>query len=362
MMKKSISLLVLVLIALSMSAQSDFDIAQSFMNKKGIKLVPNERSTTRGTDTSYSVFNGENNKGFAIVVNGCVVGYDTNNTANEDDMPCCMKELLDMYSKTVKPSRTRGLSEKNVKVIEPIIKTHWNQCSPYNDSVSPKTNICGYVAQAQILHHLKVDFYGEGHFFVSDKPVDLYPTTFDHDLIDREGENGWAEETARFFKYSMHGSSLIYIGYEFEAIFGVKYDEETFGEYDSRYQVYDRLLENGKPMVVNSPNHWFIVDGRDEDGRYHVNFGWGGYYDGYYSFPDTKDDKQNIETNFEYNRDTYYWVSYYTSVNEKTSINPIMCVQTNNAVYNLQGRKVGNSLEGLPKGVYIQNKKKQVVK
>ena len=160
----------------------------------------------------------------------------------------------------------------------------------------------------------------------------------------------------------MHGSSLIYIGYEFEALFGVKYDEETFGEYDSRYQVYDRLLENGKPMVVNSPNHCFIVDGRDEDGRYHVNFGWGGYYDGYYSFPDTKDDKQNIETNFEYNRDTYYWVLYFTSVNEKTSINPIMCVQTNNAVYNLQGRKVGNSLEGLPKGVYIQNKKKQVVK
>jgi hypothetical protein len=34
----------------------------------------------------------------------------------------------------------------------------------------------------------------------------------------------------------------------------------------------------------------------------------------------------------------------------------------NGYVYNLQGRKVGNSLEGLPKGVYIQNKKKQVVK
>jgi hypothetical protein len=121
-------------------------------------------------------------------------------------------------------------------------------------------------------------------------------------------------------------------------------------------------LENGRPIIVPSPNHYFIVDGRSEDGRYHVNFGWGGYCDGYYVFPDTENDKQNIETNFEYNRDTYYWVLYYTSVNEKTSINPIMCVQTNNAVYNLQGRKVGNSLEGLPKGVYIQNKKKQVVK
>lgn len=57
MMKKSIILLVLAFITLSMSAQSDFDIAQSFMNKKGIKLVPNERSLTRGTDVPYSILN-----------------------------------------------------------------------------------------------------------------------------------------------------------------------------------------------------------------------------------------------------------------------------------------------------------------
>ena len=32
------------------------------------------------------------------------------------------------------------------------------------------------------------------------------------------------------------------------------------------------------------------------------------------------------------------------------------------SVYNLQGRKIGNTLEGLPKGVYIKDGKKQVVK
>ena len=77
MMKKSIILLVLAFITLSMSAESDFDIAQSFMNKKGIKLVPNERSLTRGTDVPYSIFNGAEDKGFCNVVNGKVVGYDT---------------------------------------------------------------------------------------------------------------------------------------------------------------------------------------------------------------------------------------------------------------------------------------------
>ena len=72
MMKKSISLLVLVLIALSINAQSDFEIAQSFMSKKGVKLVPNERSLTRGADIPYSIYNGSEDKGFCIVVNGSV--------------------------------------------------------------------------------------------------------------------------------------------------------------------------------------------------------------------------------------------------------------------------------------------------
>ena len=35
---------------------------------------------------------------------------------------------------------------------------------------------------------------------------------------------------------------------------------------------------------------------------------------------------------------------------------------SNTDVYNLQGVKVGNSLEGLPKGIYIQGGKKYVVK
>ena len=46
-----------------------------------------------------------------------------------------------------------------------------------------------------------------------------------------------------------------------------------------------------------------------------------------------------------------------------TAINPIKVKKSfDGAVYNLQGRKVGNTFEGLPKGVYIKDGKKQVVK
>lgn len=352
-MKKAI-LFLIVLFTANCYAQSDFEIAQEFMSKKGVELVPNKSSATRGTDVPYSIFNGSDGKGFCIVVNDFVVAYDIESTVDENNLPCCLKEMLGNYSRI----KTRGLTERKVKVIEPIIRTKWNQSSPYNDSVSQKTNICGYVAEAQILHYLKVDFYGEGHFFVGDKPVDLYPTTFDHDLIGMEGEEGWAEETARFFKYSMHGSSLIYFNYKFEEIFGVRREDITFGEYESRYRIYDMLLESGKPMVVNSPNHWFIIDGRDSEGRYHVNFGWGGYCDGYYSFPDTKNDKQYFDSSFEYNSETKYKVQYYIPLTESTKIITSTIIQPANTVYNLQGIKMGNSLDGLPKGIYIQNGKK----
>jgi hypothetical protein len=122
---KKIILFLMVLFTTVCYAQSDFEIAQSFMSEKGVKLVPNERSITRGTDVPYSIFNGSEDKGFCIVANGNVIGYDTENTVDEDNIPCCLKEiLLNDYSKTAK---TRGLTTRSVKPIAPIIKTKWSK-------------------------------------------------------------------------------------------------------------------------------------------------------------------------------------------------------------------------------------------
>ena len=48
------------------------------------------------------------------------------------------------------------------------------------------------------------------------------------------------------------------------------------------------------------------------------------------------------------------WTTAINSVETKKSCD--------GKVYNLQGQKVGDTLEGLPKGVYIKDGKKQVVK
>ena len=424
-MKKLGSLLVL-LISLTASAQSDFDIAQEFMSKKGVTLKDNP-SKTRGEKKPYSVFNGENNKGFAIVVNGCVVGYDTENTANEDDLPCCLKEiLLENYSKTINPSKTRGdytpdwWEPRDIEPIEPLVTSHWSQTSPYNDLLEKKTGICTLVAWCQLLHYFRnprlfgkndeqvgdtiyvniVDSIGnivgidnsedlKKEIFYHSIPVPV--VSFNHDLIlDRYDSNSSEEERNEvaklFYYYTLVQSGRKYtVSYLGELLFdshagrwedylgfhkeGNYYEKE--GEEKGLYYYYDKYLEQKYPFWESGGNHAYVVDGRDSEGRYHVNWGWGSGADGYYVFPDTKEQGKLYKE--DENRNSYiscnttcvpiliYPIKFsWTPPTANIDTRSITLSPKDGSIYNLQGIKVGNSLEGLPKGVYIQGGKKYV--
>jgi hypothetical protein len=370
----------MLLISLTVSAQSDFDIAKEFMSKKGVKLVPNKRSTTRGTDVPYSIFNGENGKGFCIVVNGSIVGYDINNTISEDNMPCCLKEiLLNNYSKTVKSSITRGgytpdwWTPRNITPIEPLITTHWSYCSPYND-ILQRNGICTVIAFCQLLHYFRVP---QTFSDATSKDGELLPITmFNHDLMLDEYKNGdyteeEAYEVAKFYYYYYNIDC-----YGLENVYGMK-DICHFSDSKNYYAEIDKYLEEKIPIwvggsVVDGRGHAFIIDGRDSEGRYHVNLGWGGGGDGYYVLSDSEehlgtyngdDDVLSLMSTCGFSIEIitpklFSW-SYTTDIYKP---NFDVAKTSNTNVYNLQGVKVGNSLEGLPKGIYIQGGKKYVVK
>ena len=53
------------------------------------------------------------------------------------------------------------------------------------------------------------------------------------------------------------------------------------------WELLDNELESGRPVIYSGytalvQGHAFVVDGRDDEGRYHVCWGYGGLYDGYY--------------------------------------------------------------------------------
>ena len=355
---KKFGTLIMLFISLTVSAQSDYDIAQEFMSKKGIILKDNSRTRSLDKKKPYSIFNGKNNKGFVIVMNGRVVGYDTGNSANEDDIPSEFVSFLKQRTRT-------STVERVVDPINPKLKIKWNQCSPYNDSLFGQTNICFILAQAAVLHYHKANYYVEKKGFeFSGVPMHLVPTIFDHELIDNKGADGWAEETAKFIKYSSLGTPWNRKPEEFKEIFGVEfYYAEHLDCNKSLYNVFDWLLERDCPIEVYAKNHGYVVDGRDSEGKYHVNFGWGGACDGYYVFPDTKNDVDTESLDdYDHINNLKYVIGYVKpDTNEALSIDSNSYIHSNrNTVYNLQGVKVGYSLEGLPKGVYIQGGKKYV--
>ena len=63
-------------------------------------------------------------------------------------------------------------------------------------------------------------------------------------------------------------------------------DRSTFAISQWEEMVYDEL-KAGRPVIYTgrseSVAHCFIVDGYDGDGLFHINWGWGGLYNGYYS-------------------------------------------------------------------------------
>lgn len=422
---KKFGILFMLLFTLTVSAQSDFEIASEFMSKKGVKLAPNERSLTRGTDVPYSIFNGAEDKGFCIVVNGKVVGYDTTNTINKEDLPCGLNELLDTYSKTVTPIKTRGSNDyipdwwepRTVEPVEPLLTTHWAQSSPYNDMLEKKSGICTLVAWCQILHYFGIPrLFGKNdekvgdtiYIHIIDSIGDIWAHTdnveeaiifdsipvplvsFNHDLIlDNYYGHGSAEERHEvaklFYYFSLVQSGK---GFTYQAGNEVVYDShagrwenylgfhkegnyyEKEGEEKGLYYYYDKYLEQKYPFWECGANHAYVVDGRDSEGRYHINFGWGGNSDGYYVFPNTKEQAEIYKND---NRKNTYIncnptcipilvypikFSWSPTSNINTCNNKIS--KENSSVYNLQGRKVGNSLDGLSKGVYIQNGKKVI--
>lgn len=369
---KKFGTLLLLLFTLTVSAQSDFDIANEFMSKKGVTLI-NRSSKTRGESKPYSIFNGEDGKGFAIVANGKVVGYDTENTINEEDLPCCLKELLlKNYSKTAKAAKTRNTyfpdpdwwTPRNVTPIEPLLTTRWRQSYPYNAMLEKKTGICTVIAFVQILHYFRVPQTYKEKVTKDGKPLPI--TTFNHDLMLDDYEHNYTEaqanEVAKFVYYYWNIDAD-----GFEEYYGM--DEHlVISPEDNHYLAADEYLEKGIPFWTCGANHAFVVDGRDSEGRYHVNFGWGSSADGYYAMPNSKEydfyynDKDSFLDYVDSALRSFYVIipklfpwSYTTDIYKpKFDI-----TNTNNSnVYNLQGVKVGNSLEGLPNGIYIQNGKK----
>jgi len=196
-----------------------------------------------------------------------------------------------------------------------LITSTWGQEGSYNDSC-PSYVGCVAVAMGQIMRYHQWPNTGRGwHKYIpQDQPeyglqfADFGSTTYKWELMpDRlRSRSTMAEKQAVqqmlyhvgvsvSMSYTKEGSGA----YETDAAIALcsyfKYDNKTMKRCcsdDYTAQDWFSLIKNeidcGRPVLYSGANddeegHAWIVDGYDENGFFHVNWGWDGDYDGFFA-------------------------------------------------------------------------------
>ncbi len=213
-------------------------------------------------------------------------------------------------------------------IVEPLLKTQWTQGEPFNvlpDGRRASWIGCGTIAIAQIMKHHNHPKRGTGHsepYLLSTSSKDK--TKIEQPAVNFDVDYDWANmldkytagateqqrKAASTLTYhiavsmrrdymsggggvgegprSVEGSFVNFFGYD-KSIVSISRGYCT----DSAWAAIIRgQLNSGLPVYCHGVNkegtgdHSFIIDGYDNKDKFHINWGWGGNYDGYYALDD----------------------------------------------------------------------------
>ena len=292
------------------SQREALDVASEFLNSSTVLQQVGKRNIQRpygrdiSTDNSqpYYVFNAEDNQGFVIVAGDdrlpCILGYSKTGSFNFDTLPPQLDNLLGQYlewQKTIpadSPTHDSWKVSASPSLEEDILleTVNWGQGAPYNsqcpviDGVQAPTG-CVPTAMAIVMK-----YHG-------------WPEKYDWNLMSELGtESGdlaisslmkeIGEKTKTDYQAQV---SNTYTGLVSQSLFqDFEYSHEaqmiSLGSGHIGQAQWVDLIHNeikqARPIIYvgtgGSEGHAFIVDGFDNNGLYHINWGWNGSYNGYY--------------------------------------------------------------------------------
>lgn len=300
-------------------------IAMQYMGE--VTSVPKLRGF--GTEPSFYVFN-KAEGGFVIVSADSrltkIVGYTNEGKFSEKDIPLEFRKYLERYNAYVDGIRNSGLRAVNQEikpiytVVEPIIKTTWDQMYPYN-IYTPKSGSnnmptgCVATAISQIMYFYKWPLNGKGSKTYSygdpkkTLTVDFSQSTYQWDKMTltysgKKSDNPTDADqavaklmydvgVAMKMNYAPNGSGAYteearkampqYFGYN------VEYIERATMSTSQFMERVKSVLSEGKPIVYdgvddkNVGGHAWVVDGYDSNGFVHCNWGWSGMSNGFFN-------------------------------------------------------------------------------
>ena len=259
-----------------------------------------------------------------------VLGYSFEHDFNLNSLPPQLSKVLDSYKENIvdvlsnqlPPSNgIRSLwdrysddiiDRRNLREVTPLITANWDQGGQWNDMCPDQTLVgCVAVAMGQVMHYWANPIQGNGYtaYYLQEYgPISInfeeYFYDFD-DMLDNQATTAsqlllYHAGVAVHMDYSHWGSgaSVCWEGpsAQHALINHFNYIEETACDtkinYDDEgwYNMLTEQLDNGWPIIYRAyaendgPGHAWNVDGYQEGGYLHCNWGWGGSSNGYYYF------------------------------------------------------------------------------
>lgn len=275
------------------------------------------------------IFNGAVEEGFVLISANdnarAVLGYSDRGNFNPLDIPSNMQVWLQMYAEELAyaelmPQTTQApLPGTQYPTIEPLLgETQWGQGTPYNNhcpEIDGQRSVAGCVATAigQIIYKHKYPIKGEGSHSYNIKnygevSADFSNATYDwENMLPQYKKNEYTTEqsdavaqlifhvgVASNMQYSptASGSSSAMALEALTRYFG--YDKgivPLLKDYVPESDVLIGIandLQAGRPVYIsatttNYEGHAFVCDGMESNGYLHINWGWNGTSDGYFS-------------------------------------------------------------------------------
>ena len=331
-------------IALRQAAQLGISMDETSSAKAKSKRV----KSVSGEVPAYYVFPNGEGKGFTVVSGDDrlpeVVGYSDKGTYDEKNLPSNYVGFMKAYEEMVgqldngdsrasasiaeaKALRSSGYQQP---AVAPLLgNIQWNQMIPYNNmcpmynSTNRSVTGCVATAMAQVMmyykypktlqtdipayvsrtNHLSIPQINKGESYDWDNMLPQYASYEPLNYTDAQ-----AAAVAKLLYHcgvacemdygSSSGASVTpailstYFGYDSDLMQDLNRDVFTLAEWS---QIMDKELSARRPILYSGRSsgggHEFVCDGTDGNGLYHINWGWGGYQDGYFDVTILNPDK-----------------------------------------------------------------------
>lgn len=310
--------------------------AYSFWGKQMPQKAKSRTATTASPSDAYYVFN--NDAGGFVIIAGDdavtpVLGYTSTGSFDAENLPDGLKDLLKSYERQIaalgNSYQANQTATRAAFTGEKLLNTaKWNQMAPFN-KYTPNNHVTGCVATAGAIvmkyHGFPAKGTGSHSYTWNGKTL---TASFDHDYV-------WANMPAEYdgtndAAFDGVATLMADLGVAVE----MQYDEGGSGAYIGnlvialqKYYGYSKLshlmaiedvgaeawngrlreeIDADRPVLyaASDPNtgggHAFVIDGY-KDESFSVNWGWGGYCDGFYKIGALNPESAGKPTGDKYN-------------------------------------------------------------